>query len=582
MPEQRVINTSQSADLVTQKILVDGVELSKAFQVMNVLVEKEINRIPTAKIILLDGDPASQDFKLSNEDLFVPGKEVEIKAGYHSDEETVFKGLVIKHNLKIRTNQSYLIVECKDKAVKLTIGRKSKYFYESTDSDIIEEIIDSYGLEKDVESTNVSHRELVQYNVSDWDFCVTRAQANGKVLIVDDGKIKVKKPDFEQEAVETVSFGATLLEFDAEMDARNQFQKVTSYSWNSADQELLEVEANDPSVNLNGNISSGDLASVINLENLELKNGGGIPDVELQEWADAKTLFNQLSKTRGKLKFQGIPAVKPNTTIQLEGVGDRFNGKIYISAVRHQIAEGNWTVDAEFGINPKWFTETFDINDQPAAGLMAAVNGLQVGIVTQLEGDPDGEDRILVRLPVVDNEVDGIWARVATLDAGENRGSFFRPEIEDEVIVGFINGSPNDAIVLGMMNSSAKPAPITASDDNHEKGFITRSEMKFIFNDDEVSVTLETPNGNKMVISDQDGGIKLEDENGNFIQMDSNGITIESASEINYKSSTDMKMESSTNIELKAGAQFKAEGSAGAEVSTSANAVIKGSIVQIN
>lgn len=582
MPEQRIINTSRSADLVTHKILVDGEELSKSFQVMNVVIEKEINRIPTARIVLLDGDAASQEFKLSNEELFIPGKEVEIKAGYHSDEETIFKGLVIKHNLKIRSSQSYLIVECKDKAVKLTIGRKNKYFYESTDSDIIEEIIGSYGLEKEVESTNVTHRELVQYNVSDWDFCVTRAQANGKVLIVNDGKITVKKPDFEQEAVETVSFGATLLEFDAEMDARNQFQKVSSYSWNAAGQEVLEIEANDPAVNLNGNISAGDLASVINLENLQLKNGGATPDVELQEWADAKILFNQLAKTRGRIKFQGIPEVKPDTIIQLEGVGDRFSGRVYISAVRHQVAEGNWTTDAEFGINPKWFTETFDINDQPAAGLMAAVNGLQVGIVTQLENDPDGEDRILVRLPIVDNSVDGIWARVATLDAGENRGSFFRPEIEDEVIVGFINGNPNDAIVLGMMNSSAKPAPIAATDDNHEKGFVTRSKMKFIFNDDEVSMTLETPNGNKMVISDADGGIKLEDENGNFIQMDSNGITIESASEINYKASNDMKMESSTNLELKAGAQFKAEGSAGAEVSTSANAVIKGSIVQIN
>ncbi|MBN1987645.1 MAG: type VI secretion system tip protein VgrG [Prolixibacteraceae bacterium] len=582
MPEQRVINTSRSADLVTHKILVDGEELSKSFQVMNVVIEKEINRIPTARIVLIDGDAASQEFKLSNEELFIPGKEVEIKAGYHSDEETIFKGLVIKHNLKIRSSRSYLIVECKDKAVKLTIGRKNKYFYEGTDSDIIEEIIGSYGLEKEVESTNVTHRELVQYNVSDWDFCVTRAQANGKVLIVDDEKITVKKPGFEQAAVETVSFGATLLEFDAEMDARNQFQKVSSYSWNAADQEVLEIEANDPAVTLNGNISAGDLASVINLENLQLKSGGATPDVELQEWADAKTLFNQLAKTRGRIKFQGIPEVKPDTIIQLEGVGDRFSGKVYISAVRHQVTEGNWTTDAEFGINPKWFTETFDINDQPAAGLMAAVNGLQVGIVTQLENDPDGEDRILVRLPIVDNSVDGIWARVATLDAGENRGSFFRPEIEDEVIVGFINGNPNDAVVLGMMNSSAKPAPITATDDNHEKGFVTRSEMKFIFNDDEVSVTLETPNGNKMVISDADGGIKLEDENGNFIQMDSNGITIESASEIKYKSSTDVKVESGTNLELKAGAQFKAEGSAGAEVSTSANAVIKGSIVQIN
>ena len=582
MPEPRVIDTARSADLVTYKILVDGEELSKTVQVMSILVEKEINRVPVAKIVMVDGDPASQDFAVSNQDLFLPGKEIEIKAGYHSDESTIFKGLVIKHNLKIRSTQSFLVVECKDKAVKLTIGRKSKYFYDSTDSDILEQIIDSYGLEKDVEATNVQHKEMVQYDVSDWDFCVTRAQANGKVFVVDDGKITIKKPDFEQAETQTVAYGATLLDFDAEMDARNQFQKVTSYGWNAADQEVLEIEANDPSVSLNGNVSSSDLASVIDLENLDLKSGGGTPDVELQEWADAKALFNQLAKIRGRVKFQGVSGVKPNTTIKLEGVGDRFNGKVYISAVRHQVTEGNWTVDAQFGINPKWFTETYDINDAPAAGLMAAVNGLQIGIVTQLENDPDGEDRIHVRLPIVDNEVEGIWARVATLDAGENRGSFFRPEIEDEVIVGFINGNPNDAIVLGMMNSSAKPAPITASDDNNEKGFVTRSEMKFIFNDDEVSVTVETPNGNKMVISDADGGIKLEDENGNIIQMDSNGIKIESATEISYKASTDMKVESGTNMELKAGAQFKAEGSAGAEVSTSAIAVVKGSMVQIN
>jgi len=582
MPEPRVIDTARSADLVTYKILVDGEELSKTVQVMSILVEKEINRVPVAKIVMVDGDPASQDFAVSNQDLFLPGKEIEIKAGYHSDESTIFKGLIIKHNLKIRSTQSFLVVECKDKAVKLTIGRKSKYFYDSTDSDILEQIIDSYGLEKDVEATNVQHKEMVQYDVSDWDFCVTRAQANGKGFVVDDGKITIKKPDFEQAETETVAYGATLLDFDAEMDARNQFQKVTSYGWNAADQEVLEIEANDPSVSLNGNVSSSDLASVIDLENLDLKSGGGTPDVELQEWADAKALFNQLAKIRGRVKFQGVSGVKPNTTIKLEGVGDRFNGKVYISAVRHQVTEGNWTVDAQFGINPKWFTETYDINDAPAAGLMAAVNGLQIGIVTQLENDPDGEDRIHVRLPIVDNEVEGIWARVATLDAGENRGSFFRPEIEDEVIVGFINGNPNDAIVLGMMNSSAKPAPITASDDNNEKGFVTRSEMKFIFNDDEVSVTVETPNGNKMVISDADGGIKLEDENGNIIQMDSNGIKIESATEISYKASTDMKVESGTNMELKAGAQFKAEGSAGAEVSTSAIAVVKGSMVQIN
>jgi Rhs element Vgr protein len=292
-------------------------------------------------------------------------------------------------------------------------------------------------------------------------------------------------------------------------------------------------------------------------------------------------LFNQLSKTRGKVKFQGIPGAKPNTTLKLEGVGNRFNGKVYVSAVRHQITEGNWTVDAQFGISPKWFSETVDVNDIPAAGLMAAVNGLQIGVVTQLESDPEGEDRILVRLPIVDNSSEGIWARVATLDAGENRGSFFRPEIGDEVIVGFINGNPNEAIVLGMMNSSAKPAPLNASDDNHEKGFVTRSEIKFIFNDEKKSVVLETPGGKKITVDDDSGIIQIEDENSNKITLDSGGIILESPSDISIKATGDLTLEG-TNVSVKANAQFKAEGSAGAEVSTSAIAVLKGSMVQIN
>ena len=565
-----IIDTSMSADLITFKVLVSGELLPQSTHVLSIDVEKEVNRIPWAKLVIRDGDPATQEFSVSNEELFVPGKEIEIKAGYHSDEETIFKGIVIKHNLKIRSNGSFLIVECRDKTVKLTVGRKSRYFYDISDSEMIDSIVNPYGLEKDIESTSVMHKELVQYNVTDWDFCVARAQANGKIFVVDDGKVMVKSPNLNQDNVDTVSFGSSLLEFDAEIDARNQFQKVTAYGWSFADQELLESEAN----------SSEPLSEVIGLDNLELINGGS-GSASLQQWADSKLLFNELAKIRGRVKFQGIPGVKPNTMLMLDGVGNKFSGKVFVSAVRHQIADGNWTTDAQFGFNPKWFTETADINDLPAAGLTAAVNGLQIGIVTQLESDPDGEERILVRLPVVDNKEQGIRARVASLDAGEDRGAFFRPEIGDEVVVGFINGNPNEAVVLGMMNSSAKPAPISASDDNHEKGFVTRSGIRFIFNDEKKSAILETPGGKRVTLDDDSGVIQLEDDNGNKVLIDSEGISIDSKGDINLKATGDILIEG-TNISAKAMAQFKAEGSAGAELSTSAVAVVKGSLVQIN
>ena len=317
------------------------------------------------------------------------------------------------------------------------------------------------------------------------------------------------------------------------------------------------------------------------MDNLELKHGGAVTDAELQDWADAKWLFQQLAKVRGRMKFQGIPSVKPNTVIKLEGVGDRFNGNVYVTGVSHSITEGNWTVDAQFGLNPEWFSETYDVNARPASGLLPAIGGLQIGIVSQLQDDPDGEDRILVQIPIIDNQEQGIWCRMASLDAGDARGAFFRPEIEDEVIIGFINEDPNDAIVLGMLHSSAKPAPITASDDNHEKGFVTRSDMRVLFDDDKKSINISTPAG-KIILLDEDAGtIVIEDDNSNVITIDDNGIVMESPGNIELKASGDVSIEG-TNVNITANAEFKAEGSAGAEVSTSAIAVLKGSLVQIN
>lgn len=581
MNNSGVIQTSKSSDLVTHKILIEGDELSKTYQVKSLVVQNEVNRIPMAQIVLIDGEASERDFKLSNEDLLIPGKKIEITAGYHNDEETIYKGIIIKHSIKIKGNASLLIVECKDEAVKLTIGRKSKYFYDVKDSEAFEEIIDAYGLEKDVEATNFSHKELVQYNTSDWDFIVSRAQANGKLCFVENGKITISKPNVKASSVETVTFGATLLDFDAEIDARNQFAKVSSYSWDYSNQEVVEIEAKDPSVSLNGNLSASDLAETIELENLELRHGGTITEVELQNWADAKLLFQQLSKIRGRAKFQGIPAVKPNTIITLEGVGDRFNGKAYITGVFHEISEGNWTIDAQFGLNPEWFSETFDIHTPTGSGIIPAIKGLHVGIVTQLEADPNSEDRILVKIPIINNEEQGIWCRVASPDAGDNRGFFFRPEIEDEVIIGFINEDPNNAIVLGMLHSSGKPAPITASDDNHQKGIVTRSEMKVLFDDEKKSIGIETPAGKKITLDEDQGVIIIEDENSNIITIDSNGIKMESAGNIELKATGDVTIEG-TNVSLKANAQFKAEGSAGVEMSSSAVAIVKGSIVQIN
>jgi Rhs element Vgr protein len=584
MADSRIIPTQAETDLATFTVFSNGNEVSSVIGIQSIFVVKSVNKIPVARIAIIDGSVSKEDFEVSSGDLFIPGNELEIKAGYHSIESTIFKGIIIKHSIQSKKDKpSFLTVELKDESVKMTIGRKNKYFEEVKDSEIFEEIIGGYGLQAEVEATTVTHLEMVQHHVTDWDFLVSRAEVNGKLVFADDGKITVKAPDLSAKPTLKLAYGHNVYDFEAGMDVRDQFVTVKSSSWDFANQEVIEGEADEPSVAEHGNISGSDLANVIGLQELPLQHTGKVADDELKAWSDAQLLRSRLSKIMGKVKIQGFSDIKPGNTIDLAGFGDRFNGVAFVSSVAHRMsAETSWITEIEFGLAKEWFIESYDdITHKPASGLVPAVRGLQIGIVTNIHEDPEGEERIRVRLPIIDNENDGVWARLISTDAAGSRGLVFRPEIGDEVIVGFLNDDPRDPVILGSVFSSAKPSPISPEEENNEKGYISRSGMKFIFDDDKVSITTETPNGNKIILSEAEGSILIEDENSNKIELTSEGISMESPGDINIKASGDVSIEG-VNVNLKAQAQFKAEGSAGAEMSTSGQAVVKGSVVMIN
>jgi Rhs element Vgr protein len=568
--------------------LLDGTQLPGAYHVLSISVSRELNRVPSAIIHLRDGEASQATFEASNSDLFVPGKRIEIQLGYRSQNNTVFKGIVVRHSIKVRSSGSQLIVECRDESYKMTAGIKSKYFIDKKDSDIMEELIVGYGLQKDIEATVPDLKEVVQYESTDWDFMLCRAEANGQVVMVEDGKIIVAKPASGAESVVTVQFGATLLELDAEIDARIQSKEIKASSWSASDQKVVDSDASEPATTNNGNLSPATLALINGDDTFKIKHGGNLSEPELKAWADGRLLKERLAKIRGRARFQGFAGIMPGKIIEVTGIGERFEGKMYVSGVRHTVSEGNWETDVQLGINPELFSETYNLRPMPAAGLLPAVTGLQIGIVTALENDPDGEDRIKVRLPMISDADEGIWARISTLDAGKERGTFFRPEIADEVIVGFLNDDPRYPVVLGMVHSSAKPAPEPAKDNNHRKGYVSREKMKFNFDDEKKIITLETPAGNKISLSEEDKGITLEDQNGNKISMNDSGITIESIKELTLKAATDLKIEG-LNMTAKASASFKAEGSASTEISGasttlkgSGTVVIQGGVVQIN
>ncbi|MDP9075933.1 MAG: type VI secretion system tip protein VgrG [Bacteroidota bacterium] len=588
----------QNTDLVTFTIKVNGTALGTTYQVVSMTFSKEINRIPIAKLVIYDGDPAKQDFPVSNEATLVPGATIEIAVGYHSDEATLFNGVILRHSLKIRNNGSpVLILDCRDLAVKMTVARKNKYFYDSTDSDAATEIIGTYGLESDIEDTAVKLESIVQYDSTDWDFIVSRMEANGKLCVVDNGKINAKKPDFTTTPVLDTVYGATMLEFDADLDARNQYQSIVAKTWDYANQAITTANAAEPGFQENGNFSSSDLGSVLGIAEYDVLSGEDLTTDELQSLADSRLLKARMSRCRGRVKFRGYGGqLNPGDLINIGGVGDRFNGAVFVSGVRHEIVNGNWNTDVQFGLTNELFASQPEVSSPSAVDMLPAIQGLQIGVVTNLENDPDSQDRIRVRLPIIDANEDGVWCRIAALDAGNKRGMFFRPEVGDEVILGFLNNDPRHPVVLGMLNSSAKPAPLQGSNQNNEKGYTSRSGMKMIFNDDEKSLKIETPAGKKMTISEQDGVMKMEDENGNSFSMDSSAISMTSAGDIKLTATGDLTI-SAANVSISPSSSFAVSaggasinaGSGSASMSApsvkvegSGTATLKGGVVMIN
>lgn len=581
MPDAAAVPTSRSSDLATFTIKLDGEALSPDYHVLSVSISREFNRIPLAKLVLLDGDAAEAEFSASSSNDFVPGRKVDIAVGYHGDEQTLFQGVITAHGIKTRRNKpSLLTIECRDAAFRLTLGRRSALYQDATDSDIAEEILARHGLQADIEATPVSHKEMVQFRTTDWDFLVLRMDANSRLVLVEDGVVSAKPPDFSGEPVLALAFGSSMIEFDAEMDARDQLIGVTSYSWDYAGQARIESEAEEPSSPAQGNLAGADLAGAIESEAEILSHTGQVVSEELQAWADARLLRSRLARIRGRVRCQGFGEIKPGDMIELQGVGDRFNGKAFVSGVHHEIVNDNWQTDVQFGLEARWFHTHPGVDEPSAAGLLAGLPGLQVGIVRQLEGDPDGEHRVLVNVPIINPDDEGIWARVATLDAGKQRGSFYRPEIGDEVVLGFLNGDPRDPVLLGMFHSSANPAPLTAQDANPQKGFFSREDLRILFDDEKKVLTFSTPAGNRIELSEDQTAIAVEDQNGNKITLNSEGVSLESMAAIKIKATTDVSIEG-VNLSFKASASCKSEGMA-AEVSSSGTTTIKGSLVQIN
>ncbi|MGV8835094.1 type VI secretion system tip protein VgrG [Cellvibrio sp.] len=588
-----------SDGVVSFSVLCSGNAIATTVEVVSIEIQHCINRISTATLVINDGDMPNADFPLSASATFKPGTEIKIQLGYDQTLTDVFSGVIIKHSIKISgNNAARLIIECKDKALAMTVGRKNANYIDKKDSDIMSQLIGNYsGLTASVTATTVQHKELVQFYCSDWDFMLARAEANGMLVTLDAGTVTVKAPEVSGSAVLSLTYGIDIIDFSADLDARHQFQTVTSNGWDLANHALQQGTAASASLNTQGDIDSAALASVIGLSDFRLQSSVPLESGFLTNWAKAQQLKSGLARIRGYVSFQGSALAKPGTLIELAGVGTRFNGNIFVSSVNQSVVDGNWTTRVEFGMSPNWFTETADTMAPAAAGLTPGISGLHIGIVKKLDADPESQHRVQVSIPEMSATTDAFWARLANFYSSNSFGAFFIPEIGDEVVLGFFSDDPSHPVILGSLYSSKNPPPYTLAAENNTKAIVTRTKMKMEFDEEKKIITITTPGANKIVISDDGKSILLQDQNSNKVTLDSAGITLDSPKDITLKAQGKIVLNATGNIEATAQMDIKqtglnitstanigftAKGNATAEVSASGTTTIKGAMVMIN
>jgi uncharacterized protein involved in type VI secretion and phage assembly len=173
------------------------------------------------------------------------------------------------------------------------------------------------------------------------------------------------------------------------------------------------------------------------------------------------------------------------------------------------------------------------------------IYGVVVGVVTNNQ-DPEKMGRVKLRFPWLNETDESNWARVATMMAGKDRGTWFLPEVDDEVLVAFGHGDVRFPYVVGSLWNGVDTPPRDNDDGKNSE----------------------------RVIVDKSGSNKIE--------IDSAGGTIAftAQTKISLKA-TDIEITADSGLKMK-GAQVEITADADLKVQSSAMLTLKGSLVKIN
>lgn len=589
-----------------------------------ITVEFAVNRIARVTIDLADGDPGGETFTETSTGTFTPGSAINISLGWGDNTQSVFQGEITGLKISLDEKQTSAQVECKDSAVAMTIVRFSQTFTQRTEASVLQQIIGKYSKLQANINMGPSQEDatplpvMQQYDATDWDFVLTRAEANSLVVTCVNNQVNVFSPVDPSKAtspVLTIDFGDDLLSSELTLNSTSQFNQVTTNSWDYSQQQLNSNSVSNSEEDETQALNSQQLSEAFDAQ-VQLQTSATLSQEELQAWGNGQMVKSQLNRLVGEISFQGTAQVQAGDYIFLGGVGKDMDGNLFVSGVRHEVKDGNWVTFCTLGLDTQWFAAEPDVMTPPAAGLLPGIQGLFNARVLQVYGDATGEYRVLVDIPLFnvggqaaeadseeeqqveegesqqlsdeeenageisegEREVEAaeesadeedeaetgaatadqnaIWARIANFYSSNGFGAVFLPEVGDEVIVGFVNDDPRHPVILGSLYSQSR-APfnyLTPEDNNPKKGIVTASGLRLLFDDQDEALSVITPNNNLIILDDSQEKITVQDQHKNLFVMSKDGIDINSPNTINIQAQEKINIAAGEGVFVQAGA----------------------------
>src|SRR5579875_2570761 len=553
-------------------------------RISEVVVEQSLHLPDMAVLRLHDvGDDTNPGrttyFKTVDRGPFNIGDALEIAMGREETPTTVFKGEITAIEIDVNLNHPPLItVRGYSRAHRLHRGRFCRSFTNESDSGIVAKIAREMGLQPEVEETTPKHKYVYQNNQTNWEFLKERAALNGFELFIEDRTLHFRAPKNGQNRGPEPRLWENLLSLRIKETSAWQVGQVTVRAWDPQNKQPIVGTASrgrlEPAAGIGK--SGAQVAATFGNAAIYVVNRPVASQEEANKLAQAVLDELDGSFIQAEGICLGDPAIKPGISLPLQTLGATFSGTYYVTAATHMInAQEGYTTS--FVVSGRQTNSLLDLV-QTGSGRDSAAS-VVIGIVTD-NNDPAGQGRVLVKFPWLSADDNSAWARVASPMAGNGRGIYFLPEINDEVLVAFEHGDMARPFVIGALwnGKDAPPQPnskVVSKDKVNQRIIKTRAGHVITLDDTEGAETIS--------IVDKTGNnlIKIESAS-NKITIKANGdIAIESQGTTSVTAQQNVTVEAQMSATVKAKKDVNVQATGNASVQTDGTLDLKAKVVNV-